>query len=80
MRKKFDNGLFEGTCDIPCNFLNDGSYYFSIVFVKNSTTCLFYFEGCLAFEVEDYRSNTEWFGKWLGYVRPSFPVIVKPKE
>jgi lipopolysaccharide transport system ATP-binding protein len=78
--QKFDNGLFEGSCDIPGNFLNDGSYYISIVFVKNSTTRLFYFEACLAFEVEDYRSNTEWFGKWLGYVRPSFPVIVKPKK
>lgn len=78
--QKFDNGLFEASCDIPGNFLNDGSYYISIVFVKNSTTRLFYFEACLSFEVEDYRSNTEWFGKWRGYVRPSFPVIVKPKE
>lgn len=78
--QKFENGLFDGSCNIPGNFLNDGSYYISIVFVKNSTTRLFYFEACIAFEVEDYRHNTEWFGKWLGYVRPSFPVIVQPKQ
>jgi lipopolysaccharide transport system ATP-binding protein len=78
--KKFNSGLIEASCDIPGNFLNDGSYYISIVFVKNSTQRLFYFEACLAFEVEDYRSNTAWFGKWLGYVRPAFPVTVKPKD
>lgn len=75
----FKNGLFEGGCDVPGNFLNDGSYYISVVFVKNSTQRLFYFEACIAFDVEDYRSNTAWFGKWLGYVRPAFPVTVKQK-
>jgi lipopolysaccharide transport system ATP-binding protein len=77
---KYSNGLIEGSCDIPGNFLNDGSYYISIVFVKNTTQRLFYFETCLAFEVEDYRSNTAWFGKWIGYVRPAFPVRVKQKD
>lgn len=75
----FYNGFFEGSCNIPGNFLNDGSYYISVVFVKNTTQRLFYFEACLAFDVEDYRSNTAWFGKWLGYVRPAFPVTVKQK-
>ncbi len=76
----YNNGLIEGSCNIPGNFLNDGSYYISIVFVKDTTQRLFYFEACLAFEVEDYRANTAWFGKWLGYVRPAFPVIVKQKN
>lgn len=77
---RYNNGLIEGGCNIPGNFLNDGSYYISIVFVKDTTQRLFYFEACLAFEVEDYRANTAWFGKWLGYVRPAFPVIVKQKN
>jgi len=77
---KYGNGLIEGSCDIPGNFLNDGSYYISVVFVKNTTQRLFYFEACLAFEVEDYRSNTAWFGKWIGYVRPAFPVRLKQKD
>jgi lipopolysaccharide transport system ATP-binding protein len=78
--KKFENGLIEINCNVPGNFLNDGSYYISISFVKNTTQRIFYFDACLSFEVEDYRKDTAWFGKWIGYVRPSFPVIVKPKQ
>lgn len=73
-------GLIEGRCRIPGNFLNDGSYYISIAFVKDTTNRLFYFESCLSFDVEDYRKNTAWYGKWIGHVRPSFPVILRPKE
>lgn len=79
-QKRIDKGLFEVSCQIPGNFLNDGSYYISVVFVKDTTQRLFYFESCLSFEVEDYRKDTAWFGKWIGYVRPSFPVTVKPKH
>ena len=70
------NGLIEGSCTIPGNFLNDGSYYLSLVFVKNTTRRLFYIESCLVFDVEDYRKNTAWYGKWQGAVRPSFPVTL----
>jgi lipopolysaccharide transport system ATP-binding protein len=74
------NGLFSGSCTIPGNFLNDGSYYISLVFVKDTTQRLFYFESCLAFDIEDYRENTAWFGKWQGAVRPNFPVTLVQKE
>jgi lipopolysaccharide transport system ATP-binding protein len=73
-------GIVEGECRIPGHFLNDGAYYISIVFVKNTTTRLFYFESCLSFEVEDYRDNTAWYGKWIGHVRPGFPVTLRPKK
>jgi lipopolysaccharide transport system ATP-binding protein len=76
-------GLIEATCRIPGNFLNDGAYYFSIIFVKDTSRPLFYFENCLRFDVEDYRENMAWFGKWRGYVRPQFPFqliqIEKPR-
>jgi lipopolysaccharide transport system ATP-binding protein len=75
-----ENGLIEGSCRIPGNFLNDGSYYISIVFVKDTTRRLFYFESCLSFDVEDYRPNTAWYGKWIGYVRPDFPVNLISKN
>lgn len=78
--KKYNNGLFEVDSSIPGNFLNDGNYYISVEFVKNTTQRLFYFEACISFEVEDYRRDTAWFGKWIGAVRPSFPVAVKPKD
>lgn len=73
----FHKGTLEGECTIPGNFLNDGSYYFSIIFVKDTSQPLFYFEECLFFDVEDHREHTAWFGKWMGYVRPQFPVTLK---
>ncbi|SFE51125.1 lipopolysaccharide transport system ATP-binding protein [Chitinophaga sp. CF118] len=75
----YPSGLIEGKCSIPGNFLNDDSYYISIVFVKDTTNRLYYFEGCLSFDVEDYRKNTAWFGKWQGFVRPAFPVTLTTK-
>ncbi|QEC51212.1 lipopolysaccharide transport system ATP-binding protein [Anseongella ginsenosidimutans] len=72
----YRKGVLEGECTIPGNFLNDGSYYFSIIVVKDTSQPLFYFEECLFFEVEDYRENMAWFGKWMGYVRPQFPVTL----
>lgn len=74
----FKKGLMEGECSIPGNFLNDGSYYFSIIFVKNTSEPVFYLEECLYFDMEDYRVNTTWYGKWMGYVRPQFPFLIKP--
>jgi lipopolysaccharide transport system ATP-binding protein len=73
-------GLIKGSCTIPGNFLNDGSYYISLVFVKNTTRRLFYYESCLSFDVEDYRANTAWYGKWHGSVRPNFPVTLQLKD
>ena len=73
----YDEGIIEGECTIPGHFLNDGSYYISIVFVKDTTQPLFTFEECLHFEVEDYREETSWYGKWQGYVRPQFPFTLK---
>ena len=75
--QEYDKGLVEGQCDIPGNFLNDGSYYFSLIFVKDTSVELFYFEECLLLEVEDYRINMNWYGKWSGYVRPKFPFRMR---
>ncbi len=69
---------YEAKCTIPGNFLNDGAYYISLIFVKDTSDPLFYLEECLSFEVEDYRENYAWFGKWMGHVRPAFPVQIRP--
>ena len=52
----FKNGIVKGESIIPGNFLNDGLYYISLVFVRNSTIRLFYLESCLSFHVEDYKN------------------------
>jgi lipopolysaccharide transport system ATP-binding protein len=73
----YEQGLIEGEMTIPGYFLNDGSYYLSINFINESFESLFYFTECLHFEVEDYREKTNYYGKWMGYVRPQFPIILK---
>lgn len=66
-------GVIEGQCTIPGNFLNDGSYYISLNFVKDTSVPLFDFDQCLSFDLQDYRGNIQWYGKWWGAVRPKFP-------
>lgn len=75
--QQYHKGLVEGQCHIPGNFLNDGSYYFSLIFMKETSIELFYLEECLSVDIEDYRENMNWYGKWMGYVRPKFPFVVK---
>jgi len=74
------NGLVEGECTIPGNFLNDDSYYISLMVVKDTSVPLYYFEGCLSFDVADYRKDVNWFDKWKGAVRPNFPFQIKQPE
>lgn len=76
----YKKGIIEGECHIPGDFLNDGSYYISLIFVEDSSKQLYYYEECLSFEVADFRENINWYGKWMGYVRPKFPVITRQSE
>jgi lipopolysaccharide transport system ATP-binding protein len=75
---EYGEGILDGECTIPGNFLNDGSYYFSLHFAKDSSQQLFYLEECLYFDVEDYREGINWYDKWWGYVRPKFPFSLTP--
>ena len=78
--KVCDRGLIEGECTIPGNFLNDGSYYISLIFVRDTSVSLFYLEECLSFDLEDYRENIQWYGKWWGAVRPKLPFRFEQTE
>jgi lipopolysaccharide transport system ATP-binding protein len=73
-------GIVEGECEIPGDFLNDGSYYISFNVVKDTSIPLFDLDECLSFDVEDYRENTQYFGKWWGAVRPKFPYRLEQAE
>ena len=66
-------GVVAGECTIPGNFLNDGTYYISIVLVRDTSVELFCFDECLSFTLEDFRGDIQWYGKWMGVVRPLFP-------
>jgi lipopolysaccharide transport system ATP-binding protein len=74
---KFDKGIISAECEIPNDFLNDGSYSLSFMIVKDTASVIYNFEEALIFEIEDYREGTVWYGKWPGYVRPKieFPIM-----
>lgn len=73
-------GLVSGECTIPGNFLNDGSYYISLILVKDTSVELFCYEECLSFTMEDFRGEIQWYGKWMGAVRPMLPFQLKQQE
>ncbi len=75
--KKYNKGIISTNVEIPGHFLNDGSYFLSIMVVKNSSIVLVNFDELFEFEIADYRENTTWYGKWPGYVRPNFPIYMQ---
>ncbi|WP_435355237.1 ABC transporter ATP-binding protein [Emticicia sp. SJ17W-69] len=68
--KTFSKGLIKGTLEIPGNFLNDGSYYISVMIVKDTADPIYFMEDAISFDVADFREGTNWYGKWPGAVRP----------
>jgi lipopolysaccharide transport system ATP-binding protein len=66
----FRKGIISTELSIPGDFLNDGSYYISLMVVQDELKPLFFFEEALQFDVQDFRENAEWLGKWPGTVRP----------
>lgn len=66
-------GLVTGECVIPGNLLNNGSYYLSFYIFKDKTNRIFEMLECVSFDLEDYREEVKWAGKWYGVVRPKIP-------
>jgi lipopolysaccharide transport system ATP-binding protein len=73
-------GLVVGECEIPGNFLNDGTYAISLMVVRDTSTPLFQLDEAIIFEIDDYRAGTAWYGKWPGSVRPHFPFTLTQAE
>ena len=71
---EYKQGIIEAECTIPGHFLNDGSYYISINFSKDTSVLIFNYEECLFFDVADFRENSNYYDKWWGFVRPAFPL------
>ncbi|MEA5256844.1 ABC transporter ATP-binding protein [Arcicella aquatica] len=69
-------GVIYAECEIPADFMNDGSYSISLMVVKDKSSVIYNFGEVLIFEIEDYREGSEWYGKWPGYIRPkiNFPI------
>ena len=73
-------GIVRGVCEIPGNFLNDGTYTISVMIVKDTSTVLYHLPESIIFEIEDFRENVSWYGKWPGAVRPYFPFRIEQLE
>lgn len=78
--QQFSKGLVTGTCSIPGNFLNDGSYVLSMMIVKDTSSVVYNMEEAISFEIQDYRENVSWYGKWPGYIRPQLDFSIQQTE
>ena len=73
----FSPGLIVGKSTIPAFFLNPGSYYLSIDFIKDNKERLYFFEVCLSFDIQSNIIQSKGFEQWSGYVKPDIPVLVE---
>jgi lipopolysaccharide transport system ATP-binding protein len=64
-------GNYKATCHILPNLLNEGIYSCRILFVKDGATPLADFFDIAHFEVFESSRIGNWYGKWVGVVRPS---------
>jgi len=65
-------GIYEAKCIVPANFLNDEFYRVRILIIKDRAEPLIDIENVISFEINDIQREGNWYGKWLGVVRPEF--------
>ena len=68
--KPLKEGLHRSTLKIPGKLLNDDVYTINLLFVKDTSTIIYQLGDLLTFEVADTIRDGNWYGKWLGAVRP----------
>lgn len=68
-------GLFQSTCTIPANFLNQGRYTVSMIIGLHPGRIIANYDNAVAFDVHHMDvTNDEYFGHWTGsVVRPRLP-------
>lgn len=64
-------GLQKAICQIPGDFLNDGFYTIRIMIVADRANILFDMPDAINLEIHEEREETDWHGKWPGFVRPN---------
>jgi lipopolysaccharide transport system ATP-binding protein len=76
-RTVYNKGLYEANYSIPAGFLSTGSYLISVEWISESGS-LFLFRRCIEFDVVENAEEIIKSGKPVGFVRPAFPVTIKP--
>lgn len=74
---KNDKGLYKSVCFIPPDLLNDDKYFVQIYFIKEGATAAYMQNDILSFEVFDIPREGNWYGKWIGIVRPKIPFTLE---
>lgn len=64
-------GRIKYSCHVPSNLLNNGIYSIRFLIVKDSKQALIDLSHVLSFEVFDSKRKVDWYGKWVGVVRPN---------
>ncbi|MFA5179802.1 MAG: ABC transporter ATP-binding protein [Syntrophales bacterium] len=70
-------GLVCGSFVIPGNFLNDDTYTVRLLIVKDTSVPIIDVHNVLTFEVQDIERGSNWYGKWIGAVRPQFDWVLR---
>ena len=68
--KKFPMGTIKGVCHIPKDLLNSKTYTIRLLIVKDSSLPLLDEENVALLEVQDIERRSNWYGEWIGTVRP----------
>jgi lipopolysaccharide transport system ATP-binding protein len=80
LAQSFPSGLVCGSFVIPGDFLNDDTYTVRVLIVKDTSVALLDVSDVLMFEVRDSDRQGNWYGKWIGTVRPKFDWQVSVEE
>lgn len=63
-------GLIKTSCHIPPNFFNNDTYRLRVLIVKDTSIPLLDIDDVVFFEVHDIEREGNWYGEWIGIVRP----------
>jgi lipopolysaccharide transport system ATP-binding protein len=78
--RSFSAGLVRGSFVIPADFLNDDTYTVRVLIVKDTSVVLLDINDALTFEVQDSMRHGNWYGKWIGTIRPKFDWQLSVEE
>lgn len=70
--------LIRGVCHIPGNLLNDSTYRIRLLIVQDTSIPLLDIDKVATFEVLELERCGNWYGKWVGVVRPNLHWSVNP--
>lgn len=76
--KSIKNGLYRAICTIPPDFLNADTYTVDLYLVEDTSIIHHVEKNVLTFEMREGTRHGNWYGKWMGAVRPKFPFQIEP--